>query len=385
MKIFAYNDFILKRNETGYFADDSHILFIKSTCENHFDEFRLGSRVSPTLGSGYYFFSSHKKHILELPYYSSVSDFLKNPSLFWKAYRLLKSQIKEFDVFWITWPHPISFLILCMIGKQKPVVLFVRQNLEALIEVRYTGIKKWAGKRFTKFVYAFAAVFRRHAMLVTVGEEMFQVLAPDFNSSRYISDAIVPKAFALPARKKRTPGVLKLLFVGRLEPEKGLPDLIHALKLINEKDQARLTIIGEGVSKIEAETLVRELEIGHKVDFKGYVAFGEQLFDAYASHDILMISSYSEGLPKIINESRAFAIPIVSTKVGGIANELKDGETCLFVNPGMPDQLAEAALRLSADMDLYSLISKNLSLEFQKNSLEFWSEEFFQFVKNHFN
>lgn len=385
MKIFAYNDFILKRNETGYFADDSHILFIKSTCENHFDEFRLGSRVSPTLGSGYYFFSSHKKHILELPYYSSVSDFLKNPSLFWKAYRLLKSQIKEFDVFWITWPHPISFLILCMIGKQKPVVLFVRQNLEALIEVRYTGIKKWAGKRFTKFVYAFAAVFRRHAMLVTVGEEMFQVLAPDFNSSRYISDAIVPKAIALPARKKRTPGVLKLLFVGRLEPEKGLPDLIHALKLINEKDQAQLTIIGEGISKIEAETLVRELEIGHKVDFKGYVAFGEQLFDAYASHDILMISSYSEGLPKIINESRAFAIPIVSTKVGGIANELKDGETCLFVNPGMPDQLAEAALRLSADMDLYSLISKNLSLEFQKNSLEFWSEEFFQFVKNHFN
>ncbi|MFN3759492.1 MAG: glycosyltransferase family 4 protein [Algoriphagus aquaeductus] len=272
-----------------------------------------------------------------------------------------------------------------MIGKQKPVVLFVRQNLEALIEVRYTGIKKWAGKRFTKFVYAFAAVFRRHAMLVTVGEEMFQVLAPDFNSSRYISDAIVPKAFALPARKKRTPGVLKLLFVGRLEPEKGLPDLIHALKLINEKDQAQLTIIGEGISKIEAETLVRELEIGHKVDFKGYVAFGEQLFDAYASHDILMISSYSEGLPKIINESRAFAIPIVSTKVGGIANELKDGETCLFVNPGMPDQLAEAALRLSADMDLYALISKNLSLEFQKNSLEFWSEEFFQFVKNHFN
>lgn len=383
MKIFAYNDFILKRNEEGIFADDSHILFIKSTCENYFDEFMLASRVSPQSGSGYYFFSDHENQILELPYYSSVSDFLKNPNIFWKAYRLLKSLIKEFDVFWITWPHPVSFLILLMIGKDKPVILFVRQNLEALIEVRYSGIKRWAGILFTRLVYNFASIFRSHAILVTVGEEMYKVLSPDFTASRYISDSIVPKEYALPSREKRTPGVLKLLFVGRLEPEKGLPELIQAFKLIDEKLESRLTIVGEGVSKNDAESLVKELGLGDKVDFKGYVPFGKELFEAYASHDLLMISSYSEGLPKIINESRAFAIPIVSTKVGGIANELKDGQTCLFVKPRNPAQLAAAALKLAEDMELYASISKNLSLEFQKNSLEFWSEEFSNFVKNH--
>lgn len=383
MKIFAYNDFILKRNEEGIFADDSHILFIKSTCENHFDAFRLGSRVSPQSGSGYYFFSANNSQILELPYYSSVSDFLKNPSIFWKAYRLLKSQIKEFDVFWITWPHPISFLILWMIGKDKPVILFVRQNLEALIKVRYSGIKRKAGILFTRLVDGFASIFRSQAMLVTVGEEMYKELSPGFAASRYISDSIVSKVYALPAREKRTPGVLKLLFVGRLEPEKGLPDLIKAFKLIDEKLESRLTIIGEGVSKKEVESLVKELGLEDKVDFRGYIAFGKELFEAYASHDLLMISSYSEGLPKIINESRAFAIPIVSTKVGGIANELKDGQTCLFVKPGNPFQLAAATLKLAEDMELYASISKNLSLEFQKNSLEFWSEEFSKFVKSH--
>lgn len=382
MKIFAYNDFILKTKENAIYSDDSHILFIKATCQNHFEDFRLGSRVLPEPTEGFYFFSDQASHLLQLPFYGSVSDFLKKPSLLWKSYKLLKSQLQEFDLFWLTWPHPISFLILWMFGSKKPVVLFVRQNLEALIKVRYQGVQRAIGVLFTRLVYRYAAFFHPNAILVTVGEEMFHRLSSDFATSTYISDSIVSEEYAGKAREGRCFDPIKLLFVGRLEPEKGLNDLIQAAKLISEQKNVSLSIIGDGVSRAEATALVNRLGLTDKVSFEGYVPFGEDLFDAYKGHDLLMISSYSEGLPKIINEARAFALPVVSTQVGGIANELVHEETCLFVNPGDPRQLAAAALRLASDPELYSQISKNLSEEFQKNSLQYWSRTFADFVKN---
>jgi glycosyltransferase involved in cell wall biosynthesis len=381
MKIFAYNDFILKKKNASIYADDSHILFIKATCQDHFESFKLGSRLSPESSEGFYFFSDQANHLLDLPYYSSVADFLKNPGLLWQSYRLLKSQLKDFDLFWLTWPHPISFLILWMFGSKKPVVLFVRQNLEALIKVRYSGIQRAIGILFTRMVYRYASFFHPTAILVTVGEEMYQRLSPDFKASTYISDSIVPEEFAVSPRVGQNFDSIKLLFVGRLEPEKGLNILIQAVKLIAQKKNVSLSIIGEGVSREAATEYVKSLGLSNLITFEGYLPFGTTLFDTYKNHDLLMISSYSEGLPKIINEARAFALPVVSTEVGGIANELTHEETCLFVSSGDPVGLAEAALRLSSDPELYSRISKNLSEEFQKNSLQYWSKAFADFVK----
>ncbi|HSF54536.1 MAG TPA: glycosyltransferase family 4 protein [Algoriphagus sp.] len=385
MKIFAYNDFILKKWDDSVYSDDSHILFIKATCQDHFDSFKLGSRVSKEASLGFYHFSNQSSEVLELPYYDSVADFLKKPSLFWKSYKLLKSQLKEFDLFWITWPHPVSFLILWMFGSKKPVVLFVRQNLEALIDVRYRGVQRAIGLLFTRLVYKYAAFFHPQAILVTVGEEMYHRLSPDFSAATYVSDSIVPEEFACEPRTGGFFDPIKLLFVGRLEPEKGLNVLIEAVKLISQKKSVRLSLIGDGISRDEAKELVERLGLTSSVSFEGYVPFGEKLFSIYRDHDILMISSFSEGLPKIVNEARAFALPVVSTEVGGIANELKHEQTCLFVKPGNPAQLAEAALRLTSDLDLYSKISRNLSEEFQENSLQFWSKKFSDFVKINLN
>lgn len=380
MKIFAYNDFILKRSGGSIYADDSHILFIKATCQEHFEGFKLGSRVSPVPSKGHYFFSDQVSHLLELPYYGSVADFLKNPILLLKSYKLLKSQLQDFDIFWLTWPHPISFLILWLFGSKKPVILFVRQNLEALIKVRYSGVQRAFGVLFTRMVYRYASFFHPKAILITVGEEMYDRLSPDFAASTFISDSIVPEEFASEARTAHDFDTLKLLFVGRLEPEKGLNVLIQAVKLIAEKRKVSLNIIGDGISKAEAADLVNRLALSNEITFEGYVPFGTTLFTAYKAHDLLMISSFSEGLPKIINEARAFALPIVSTRVGGIAKELSHEKTCLFVNPGDPEELAQAALRLSSDPILYSQISKSLSGEFKINSLQYWSKTFSNFV-----
>jgi glycosyltransferase involved in cell wall biosynthesis len=375
LKIFAYNDFILKRNKGKIYADDSHILFIKATCETHFDQFQLGSRCIETPETGHYFFTERDNQVLVFPFYSSVSQFFKKPSLFSRSKGLLKSAVAHFDVFWVTWPHPISFLILLMIGKKKPVVLFMRQNLEALIQVRYSGIQKWAGLSFTKFLYWYAEKFHANALLVTIGDEMYERFKGKFIHSSYISDSIVSERVRMPARPMDFVKI-KLLFVGRLEPEKGLPDLFRAIQLLNKTNDTELTIVGEGDQKDHLVELRAQLNLKSKIKFAGYKPFGEDLFELYRSHHFLMISSYSEGLPKIINEARAFALPIITTKVGGIAKALQHEKTCLFVSPGKPEELSQAVLRLFGDPALYQSISANLSKEFSNNSLEYWSKTF---------
>lgn len=382
MKIFAYNDFILKEYEGKLYADDSHILFIKHTAEAHFEDYKLGSRCLTFDRPGHYLFTSQDHHLLRFPFYSSVSNFLFKPSLFFEARKILKSAKAEFDVFWLTWPHPISFLVLTLVGRKKPIVLFVRQNLEALIEVRYSGLTRFVGKKFTQFLYAYVKVFHKNILIVSVGDEMYHRFKPDFANNFSVSDSIVSEKIQLPPRKD-LPEEVKLLFIGRLEPEKGLFDLVRSVKLLADRIPVSLTIVGEGGVDSDLKRLVKELGLSSLVDFAGYQPFGEALFDLYRSHHVMMISSYSEGLPKIINEARAFALPIVSTKVGGIANELQHESSCLFVQPGQPEQLADAVLRLKNQPELYQKISEKLHDQFASNSLEYWSQRFAHLVKEY--
>ena len=382
MKIFAYNDFILKEYEKEIYADDSHILFIKHTAEVYFDNFILGSRCVQSEKKGHYFFTLNPQKVLKFPFYASVSQFFTKPSLLFQAKKILKEEIPNNDVFWLTWPHPISFLVLAMIGRKKPVVLFVRQNLEALIEVRYQGINRFVGKLFTKFLYTYARKFHSNALVVSIGDEMYHYFKPTFKHNFLISDSVVSQKQQLPPRTmvNKNP---RLLFVGRLEPEKGLFDLIKAVQLINQKTPVSLSIVGEGGLEKELKDYVESIGFADKLNFEGYKAFGEDLFELYRTHDIMAISSYSEGLPKIINEARAFAMPIVTTKVGGIAKELNDEETCLFVEAGQPSQFATAVISLIETPSLYQEISRNLHDQFNSNSLEYWSGEFAEIVKTY--
>lgn len=380
MRIFAYNDFILKKFKGVIYGDDSHVLFIKHTVQSFFSKSILGSRVREFDEPGFYEYTSNEEEVLALPDYNSVSEFLRRPSLFKEANEKLSKRIDDFDVFWLTWPHPVSFLILWKVGKKKKRVLFVRQNLEELIKVRYKGIGKYAGLLFTRFMYTFARVFHRDAIVVTVGDEMFHRMRKTFPKVFFISDCIVPKQFSI-APRVYSQFAKKLIFVGRLEPEKGLFILLEAFQKMIEKDpEFQLTIVGDGVCMDDLKLEIANKNLEKYVHLEGYVPFGGKLFELYKSHDIMVISSFSEGLPKIINEARAFSLPIVSTKVGGIANELKDQKTCLFVPPNNPDELASSIFKLASMPSLYEEISINLNKEFQVNSLEYWSENFSEII-----
>jgi glycosyltransferase involved in cell wall biosynthesis len=130
-------------------------------------------------------------------------------------------------------------------------------------------------------------------------------------------------------------------FVGGLYPYKGLGDIAAALDEM-EAD-CRVVVAGDGP---EREPL--EEQFGSRGLFLGSLPY-EQIPAVYHQMDVLVLPSYTEGLPRVVLEAQATGTPVIATRVGGVPEVIRDGETGLLVDPRRPSQLGKALNRLLAD------------------------------------
>jgi len=116
--------------------------------------------------------------------------------------------------------------------------------------------------------------------------------------------------------------------IGRLAPNKGHEPFIRAA---NEVD-ANFLVVGSGDDRArsELESLVERLGVSNRVTFTG---FWENVADVYALADIVVVPSYDENLPKVIQEALAWEIPVVASHSGGIPELIVDEQTGLLVDP----------------------------------------------------
>ncbi|HOW71762.1 MAG TPA: glycosyltransferase [Phycisphaerae bacterium] len=146
-----------------------------------------------------------------------------------------------------------------------------------------------------------------------------------------------------------SPASPRLLFVGRLDYLKGIAVLLRALALLRGEGLTPvLTLVGEGPNRGEFEVLVRELGLADAVSFRGYVPMGEQLWRVYREHDLFVLPSFTEGVPKVVIEASANGLPIVATRVGGIP-DLVPPETGILVPPKEVEPLTDAIRRILTD------------------------------------
>ena len=146
---------------------------------------------------------------------------------------------------------------------------------------------------------------------------------------------------------------MELLYVGRIVAEKGLCDLIDALReLLNSPGPGyRLTLIGwdaHGEMK-RLQDYIEQLGIGHAVEMRGPMPPGPALMLAMRSCDIFVLPSWAEGTPRVLVEAMAMGRAIVATRVGGVPDLIEDGENGYLVEPRRADQLADAIRRLALD------------------------------------
>jgi D-inositol-3-phosphate glycosyltransferase len=144
-----------------------------------------------------------------------------------------------------------------------------------------------------------------------------------------------------------------ILFVGRIEPLKGIDVLIGAAAQLHEDENFRVLIVG-GDSRAEAQ--VEELRqhaarlgVDHHISFVGAVEH-EALPLYYNAADVCVVPSYYESFGLVAIESMACGTPVVASRVGGLASTISDGETGYLIPWRCPEPFAER-LELLLDND----------------------------------
>ncbi len=142
---------------------------------------------------------------------------------------------------------------------------------------------------------------------------------------------------------------LRLLCVARLIERKGQKQLIEAVHLLSQAGvDIRLDLIGTGDAQPAYQEQVKQLGLEDKVRFLGYVP-RQWIPDHYASADVFVLASYSEGMSVATLEAMAAGLPLVVTHTGGTADLVVEGVNGLTFDWGDVYALSSHLLALSND------------------------------------
>ncbi len=148
-----------------------------------------------------------------------------------------------------------------------------------------------------------------------------------------------------------------LLYLSRITKDKGWDLALETMKIIQDRGvlNIRLVVAGDGDCLHAAQALARKLELGNVV-FAGYVQ-GEQKKQLLLTSDILFFPTcYPEGMPVVILEGMMFGLPIITRRVGGIADHISDSKNGYVTDSVDPRDFATFIMNLTADTSRYNAI-----------------------------
>ncbi|MBS1618163.1 MAG: glycosyltransferase [Bacteroidetes bacterium] len=225
---------------------------------------------------------------------------------------------------------------------------------------------------------------RRTDAIVTLSDIQRDELADQFKVAPRDKFEIIPLGFDLSKftedkeRKRKqfrdqyhiAEDEIVISIVGRLVPIKNHDLFLRAIKLVSEKStkKIRAFIIGDGELRPQVELLARDLGLPFDPQPQGpprlltFTSWIRDIDVSNAGSDIIALTSLNEGTPVSLIEAQASGKPIVSTRVGGIANILVEDETGLLSQSGDVESLAGNLLQLVEDDHLrHSMSDKGVS------------------------
>lgn len=254
--------------------------------------------------------------------------------------RQLLSMVRWADVVHLTGVYSFTTL---------PVLFLCRLTGKPVVWSPRGALQRWEGTTHRQLKAVWEAVCNR---LLRPDRSVLHATstAEGIESGVRISRArieIVPNGVEIPplpvVRSWMPGGEMRLLYLGRLHPKKGIESLIRGLGRYS--GSARLTICGSGAPDYEADlrTLVGELGLQDHVQFAGHVT-GEGKWEAFREADVCIVPSYTENFGMVVAESLAHGVPVIVNQGlpwDGIANR-----DCGLVVPNDAASLAMAIDRV---------------------------------------
>jgi glycosyltransferase involved in cell wall biosynthesis len=157
----------------------------------------------------------------------------------------------------------------------------------------------------------------------------------------------------------------RFLYLGQLEPYKGVRELLSAWKTFSaEHKDVELIIAGKGSLENDIEQQVKQLS---RVEFIGWVEHGK-LGELFSKVSATIVPSLAyENSPTIIGESFSYGVPVIASRIGGIPELLNDGVNGLLFKPGDIKELVQA---------MHEIMKVDLSRGAQSSAAQFSLEKY---------
>ena len=276
--------------------------------------------------------------------------FLATPTLLLHALLFLLVNVRRFDVLHV---HTVSYLALVtvLVGHacRRPIVLKAAGWWEL------EGVLNHARRR-ELVTRVSLAILRRASAWIAVSRELKQaMLAAGIPAARVhlLPNGVDTTRFAPAGREASrrhlglAPDGVRVVFVGRLVPEKELATLLEAWKVVTDKvEGAWLDLVGSGPLAGELAKQSRRLGIADTVVFHGERPGVERYLQAA---DCFVLPSSVEGMSNALLEAMATGLPVVATRIGGTEQLVTDGVNGWLVSPGDADELARAICAVLGD------------------------------------
>ena len=146
------------------------------------------------------------------------------------------------------------------------------------------------------------------------------------------------------------------LFVGRLDPQKGILLLLEAFaELTSTHSDVRLLIVGDGPLRADVERFVDSAGLHSRVHLTGRRDDVPQIMKAV---DCFVLPSLWEGMPNVVLEAMAACIPVIATAVEGCGELIENGKTGRLIPPDNRDALVSALRDSLASVDAAQSMEK---------------------------
>lgn len=277
----------------------------------------------------------------------------------WSNRKVVRFIRSPFDLAWALWRRRVSYDIVHVhqLSWFSLLVIAVAKLLgkRVLMKLSTVGPLSLPGISASRLGAVKLAVIRNADAIVAMSRQSLDELEGiRFPRGRIL---MTPNGIRMsesnlrPVPGKESQGTCRVVFVGRLDPEKRIDDLLHAWKRVVDSTSrsVQLELWGDGLMEVELKGLCSKLGIAATVTFQGHV---DSVRDNLGKMDLFVLPSIREGNSNAILEAMAAGLPVVSTRVGGTPMLVGPEGAAWLVDPGDAEALAARLLKLIEDNNL---------------------------------
>lgn len=306
-----------------------------------------------------YLIHSNNVSLLDLGF--KPKSLFKRISQFRLSQKLITDKLDTFDCVGIRAPTPLAIFVYWVV-RRKPVFFLLVGNYWRM--VRFTELAIWKKLLLTTYwwidhqILSYAA---NQSVVFAIGKYFTKEFPRINNMNNFFTSTIYKKDIVQKPKVYNKSNRLKLIFVGRVELDKGVEYIIQAMgQLKNSGFDIELIILGTAskAEKKRLELIAIKFSVSDLVSFIGFVPQGEMFREYISWSDIMVIPSVWDFQTRAIWEGMAGGLPIIASRgIKSLPLQFKHKEEIYFIDAGNTEQLHDAVIDLMNNPHLYQTLS----------------------------